>query len=60
MHLGAPPDTSGVDPDKECYAAGQALGAIVDVPPAGDIVRAIVAEAERELARASKLVTVRT
>ena len=60
MHLGAPPDASGVDPGKECYAAGQGLGAVDEVTPAGDIVRAFVADAERELARVSELVTART
>ncbi|MGK2886982.1 MAG: NAD(P)H-dependent flavin oxidoreductase, partial [Rhodococcus sp. (in: high G+C Gram-positive bacteria)] len=60
MHLGAPPDASGVDPDRECYAAGQGVGAVAEVTPAGDIVRAFVADAERELARVSELVTVRT
>ena len=59
MHLGAPPDTSGVDPAKECYAAGQGLGAIADIRPAADIVRAFVADAERELARISDFVTIR-
>lgn len=58
MHLGAPPDASDVDPGKECYAAGQGLGAIADITPAADIVRAFVADAERELARAAQLVTV--
>lgn len=60
MHLGAPPDASGVDPDRECYAAGQGVGAVAEVTPAGDIVRAFVADAERELARVSELVTART
>jgi enoyl-[acyl-carrier protein] reductase II len=56
MHLGAPPDATGIDPTKECYAAGQGLGAIAEVTPAGDIVRAFVAEAERELARAAEFI----
>jgi enoyl-[acyl-carrier protein] reductase II len=50
MHLGAPPDAE-VDPDKECFAAGQGLGAISAVTPAGDLVHQIVEEAERALAR---------
>lgn len=58
MHLGAPPDTTGVDPAKECYAAGQGLGAIGEVTPAADIVREFVADAEHELARAARLVMV--
>ena len=56
MHLGAPPDAAGVDPTKECYAAGQGVGAIAEVTPAGDIVREFVAEAERRLAHAAELV----
>ena len=60
MHLGARPDSSGIDPTKECYAAGQGLGAIADVAPAGDIVRQFIAEAERELTRATELVARRT
>ena len=50
MHLGAPPDAE-VDPDKECFAAGQGLGAIAEVIPAGLLVEQIVEEAERTLAR---------
>lgn len=46
-------------PTRECYAAGQGVGAVAEVTPAGDIVRAFVADAERELARVSELVTVR-
>ena len=60
MHLGARPGSSGIDPTKECYAAGQGLGAIADVAPAGDIVRQFIAEAERELTRATELVARRT
>ena len=56
MHLGASETTPGVDPDRECYPAGQGVGAIHDLIPAGDIVRAVVAEAERSLDR---LVTLR-
>lgn len=46
LHLGAPPDTDGIDPDKECYAAGQGLGAIDDIVPAAELVARIVGEAE--------------
>lgn len=60
MHLGAPPDASGVDPAKECYAAGQGVGAVTEVTPAGDIVREFVAEAERCLAHAAELVARRS
>jgi enoyl-[acyl-carrier protein] reductase II len=51
MHLGADESTPGVDPDRECYPAGQGVGAIHDLVPAGDVVRAFVAEAERSLDR---------
>jgi enoyl-[acyl-carrier protein] reductase II len=55
MHLGAPPDTPDVDPSKECYAAGQGIGAIRAVVPAGELVHRFVDEAERELDRLSSL-----
>jgi enoyl-[acyl-carrier protein] reductase II len=45
MHLGGD-ETAEVDPDKECYPAGQGIGAIHGLIPAGDLVRQIVAEAE--------------
>jgi enoyl-[acyl-carrier protein] reductase II len=51
LHLGGDENTE-VDPDRECYPAGQGVGAIHELEPAGDIVRRIVAEAETALARA--------
>ncbi len=51
LHLGGD-ETTDVDPDKECYPAGQGVGAINEVIPAGELVRQIVAEAERALDRA--------
>jgi enoyl-[acyl-carrier protein] reductase II len=51
MHLGAHEGTEGVDPDRECYPAGQGVGAIHELIPAGDIVRSIVAEADAALDR---------
>ena len=51
MHLGADENTQGVDPDRECYPAGQGVGAIHELIPAGDIVRSFVAEAEKALNR---------
>jgi len=51
FHLGGDEATEGVDPEIECYPAGQAVGGIDGVTPAGDIVRAIVAEAEAVLSR---------
>ena len=51
MHLGAHEGTPGVDPDRECYPAGQGVGAIHELIPAGDVVRSIVEEADRALDR---------
>jgi enoyl-[acyl-carrier protein] reductase II len=47
FHLGGDENTVGIDPRREGYPAGQAVGAITSVIPAGDIVRSIVREAER-------------
>jgi enoyl-[acyl-carrier protein] reductase II len=58
MHLGGDDLTAGVDPDKECYPAGQGVGAIHELVPAGELVKRFVDEAERELARIGKLSTV--
>jgi enoyl-[acyl-carrier protein] reductase II len=55
LHLGGD-ETSDVDPDKECYPAGQGVGAMHEIVPAGDLVRQIVDEAEHALARAAKTV----
>jgi len=55
LHLGADEDTPGVDPERECYPAGQGVGAIHDVVPAGELVQAIVTEAERTLDRLASL-----
>ena len=55
MHLGADESTPGVDHDRECYPAGQGVGAIHDLIPAGDIVRSMVAEAEVALDRLMSL-----
>lgn len=51
MHLGADESTPGVDPDRECYPAGQGVGAIERLTSAGDIVREIVADADAVLAK---------
>ncbi len=53
-HLGAGPDTE-VDPDREFWPAGQGVGAIDELVPAGEIVRRFVAEAEAVLDRVSAL-----
>lgn len=55
LHLGGDESTP-VDPERECYPAGQCVGAIDSLVPAGHIVREVVAEAERTLDR---LLTVR-
>lgn len=54
MHLGAAPDVAGIDPDKECYAAGQGLGAIDEVVPAALLVHRIIEQAEAALGTASR------
>ncbi|MBV8972209.1 MAG: nitronate monooxygenase [Sphingomonadaceae bacterium] len=41
----------GVDPARQCLAAGQGGGAVREVLPAGEIVRRVVAEAEAVIAR---------
>ncbi|MGO9854998.1 MAG: NAD(P)H-dependent flavin oxidoreductase [Acidimicrobiales bacterium] len=53
MHLGGDTLTEGVDVDKECYPAGQGVGAISELVPAGELVRRFVAEAEAVLDRLS-------
>lgn len=51
LHLGGDETTPGVDPDRECYPAGQGVGAARDIVPAGEVVRTMVAEAEAVLGR---------
>ena len=55
FHLGGDERTSGVDTKRECYPAGQAVGAIDAVIPAGDLVAHIVREAAQVLRRLSSL-----
>jgi enoyl-[acyl-carrier protein] reductase II len=55
MHLGGDSFTAGVDTDKECYPAGQGVGAITELLPAAELVRRFVAEAEAVLDRLSGL-----
>ncbi len=50
FHLGGD-ETTQVDPDKECYPAGQGIGAIHELVPAGELVRRFVSEAEEALDR---------
>lgn len=54
FHLALGPDARDVDPDKECYPAGQGTGAIDDLIPAGELVLRFVAEAEEAIASVSK------
>jgi enoyl-[acyl-carrier protein] reductase II len=54
LHLGADDTAAGVDPDRECYPAGQGVGAIDALVPAGDLVVQFVTEAERALRAASR------
>jgi len=53
-HLGAGPDTP-VDPDREFWPAGQGVGAIDGLIPAGELVREIVREAETVIDLLSRL-----
>ena len=56
FHMGGTIETPGVDPAQEFYPAGQGVGAITELIPAGDIVRSMVAEAEEILAKPKTLV----
>jgi enoyl-[acyl-carrier protein] reductase II len=49
MHLGGDASTAGVDVERECYPAGQGVGAITELVPAAELVRRFVAEAETAL-----------
>jgi enoyl-[acyl-carrier protein] reductase II len=51
LHLGGDSLTEGVDTDRECYPAGQGVGAITELVPAAELVRRFVAEAETALDR---------
>jgi enoyl-[acyl-carrier protein] reductase II len=53
FHLGGDENTDGVDPRREAYPAGQGVGAITTLIPAGDLVQSIVDEAQRIIARIS-------
>jgi enoyl-[acyl-carrier protein] reductase II len=48
-HLGGGPDTPDVDPDREFWPAGQGVGAIDELVPAGELVLRFVREAEDAL-----------
>jgi enoyl-[acyl-carrier protein] reductase II len=51
FHLGGDETTGDVDPEREGYPAGQAVGGIEAVVPAAEIVATMMAEAEATLAR---------
>ncbi len=51
FHLGGDDRTLGIDPDRECYPAGQAVGAIDSLVPAEVIVRTMANDAEAILSR---------
>jgi enoyl-[acyl-carrier protein] reductase II len=55
MHLGGDSFADGVDVDRECYPAGQGVGAIGELVPAAELVRRFVTEAESALDRLSTL-----
>jgi len=54
-HLGGDEHTEGVDPTREFMPAGQGIGAIESLVPAGDLVRQFVAEAEVVMERVAAL-----
>ena len=53
FHLGGDAETLEVDPARECYPAGQGVGAIHELTPAAELVRRFVADAEHALAQAN-------
>jgi hypothetical protein len=55
FHLGGGEDALGVDPNREGYPAGQAVGAIDQLVGAAELVRRFMDEAEATLARTSTL-----
>ena len=52
-HMGAPPEVE-VDPKREFMPAGQGVGAVRELVPAGELVRRIVREAEQAIAAMSR------
>jgi enoyl-[acyl-carrier protein] reductase II len=55
FHLGADEHVEGVDPKREGYPAGQAVGAITSLMSAGDIVENMMREAMEDIARVAEL-----
>jgi enoyl-[acyl-carrier protein] reductase II len=54
MHLGGD-ESAEIDPEIECFPAGQGVGAIHEIVPAGELVRMFVAQAEETLDRVGGL-----
>ncbi len=50
-HLGGDETTAGVEPDREFFPAGQGVGSIASLVPAGELVHQIVDEAEAVLTK---------
>ncbi len=51
FHLGAGPETEGIDVEREFFPCGQGAGAIEELVPAAELVRRFVEEAEATLDR---------
>ena len=58
-HLGKGIDEPGIDPDREFFPAGQGVGAIDELVPAGELVRQFVSGAEAVLDRIGGLTRIR-
>ena len=54
LHLPEGDEAKGVDPARECYPAGQGVGAIHELVPAGDLVRRFVADAQGAMQRTAR------
>jgi enoyl-[acyl-carrier protein] reductase II len=55
LHLPQGDHATGVDPDRECYPAGQGIGAIHDLVPAAELVGRFVTDADAALDAAMAL-----
>ena len=54
LHLPEGDEAEGVDPARECYPAGQGVGAIHELVPAGDLVHRFVTEAQAAMQGAAR------